>query len=148
MGGLQTVAIIALVLGVLVVVGVVVRRYLLTRSGSIDMCWRDRLTEDGSGWYLGAGKFHGGELKLYSSFSILLSPKRRLRRHDLSLGARRDPSGSERELLPANAVITRCQVAESSLELAMSADAATGLMAWLEAVPPSNHSTGRLRRTG
>jgi hypothetical protein len=147
MGGLLVIAIIAIAV-VLVAMAVMARRHLIGRSGSIDVCWRDRLTDDGSGWYLGAGKFDGGELHLYRSFSMLLAPSRRLRRLDLSLGARRKPRNSERELLPMNAVITRCQVAERPLELAMSADAVTGLMAWLEAVPPSDHSTGRLRRTG
>ena len=112
------------------------------------MCWRDRLRADGGSWYLGVGKFQGGELQLYRSFSIFPVPNRRLDRQTLSLGTRREAVGAEEELLPVGVVITRCQVGERLLELAMSPDAATGLMAWLEAVPPSDHSTGRLRRTG
>ncbi len=146
MGSVQTSALAVLILAVLVIVFVAARRYLLARSGAIDMCWRDHLQSDGSGWYLGLGKFDGGDLYLYRSFSVFPVPNRTLHRTELSLGARRSAIGAELELLPASAVISRCRVGAKQFELAMSADAATGLLAWLESVPPSNHSTGRLRR--
>jgi hypothetical protein len=148
MGSLQISAFAVLILAVLVIVFVAGRRYLLARSGAIDMCWRDHLQSDGHGWYLGLGKFDGADLYLYRSFSMLPVPNRKLHRTELSLGARRRPIGAEEELLPSRAVITRCQVGDRVFELAMSSDAATGLLAWLESIPPSNHSTGRLRRTG
>lgn len=110
------------------------------------MCWRDQMRSDGSGWYLGLGKFDGGDLSLYRSFSMLPVPSRTLHRTELNLGVRRSPAGSERDLLPDGAVINRCRVGTRQFELAMSSDAATGLLAWLESVPPSDHSTGRLKR--
>lgn len=148
MGSLQIVALAVLILAVLVIVYVAVRRQLLSRSGAVDMCWRDRLADDGAGWYLGVGKFDGADLYLYRSFSVLPLPNRRLHRADLSLGVRRPPVSAELDLLPAGAVISRCQAGNHEIELAMSADAVTGLSAWLESMPPSNRSTGRLRRTG
>lgn len=148
MGSLQIVALAVLILAVLVIVYVAVRRQLMSRSGAVDMCWRDRLSDDGAGWYLGVGTFDGADLFLYRSFSVLPLPNRRLHRADLTLGARRPPAASELDLLPAGAVVTRCQVGSHVFELAMSADAVTGLSAWLESMPPSNRSTGRLRRTG
>ena len=148
MGSLQISALAVLILAVLVIVFVAARRYLLARSGAIDMCWRDHLQSDGSGWYLGLGKFDGADLNLYRSFSVLPLPNRKLHRSELNLGSRRDPAGTEQELLPEGAVINRCRAGAKQFELAMSSDAATGLLAWLESMPPSNHSTGRLRRTG
>ncbi|WP_111765476.1 DUF2550 domain-containing protein [Nakamurella deserti] len=148
MGSLQIGALVVLILAVLVIVHVAVRRQLLSRSGAVDMCWRDRLADDGTGWYLGVGKFDGADLYLYRSFSVLPMPNRRLHRADLSLGPRRPPAPAEKDLLPGGAVISRCQAGNHEFELAMSADAVTGLSAWLESMPPSNRSTGRLRRTG
>ncbi len=148
MDSLQIGALVVLILAVLVIAYVAVRRQRLSRSGAVDMCWRDRLTDDGSGWYLGVGTFDGAELNLYRSFSVLPTPNRRLHRADLALGARRAPAPAEKDLLPGNAVISRCQAGDRTFELAMSADAVTGLSAWLESMPPSNRSTGRLRRTG
>jgi len=148
MGGIQTIGLVVLILCAVVVASVLLRRYLLARTGSIDMCWRDRLRADGGGWYVGSGKFHGAELQLWRSISVFPVPNRRLRREDLTLLSRRPPAGTERDLLPRGSVITRCEIAGRPVELAMSPDTATGLLAWLEAIPPSNHATGRLRRTG
>ncbi|MEO5835041.1 MAG: DUF2550 domain-containing protein [Nakamurella sp.] len=148
MDSLQIGALVVLILAVLVIAFVALRRQLLSRSGAVDMCWRDRLKPGGAGWYLGVGKFDGADLYLYRSFSILPIPNRRLHRGELSLGARRSPDPDEVDLLPAGAVISRCRTGQREFELAMSVDAATGLSAWLESIPPSNHSTGRLRRTG
>jgi hypothetical protein len=147
MDSLQIGALVGLVLVVLVVGFLVARRQVLARSG-VDMCWRDRLADDGTGWYLGVGRFNGADLCLYRSFSVLPVPNRRLHRGDLSLGVRRSPFPSEKDLLPGGAVVSRCQAGSHEFELAMSADAVTGLAAWLESMPPSNRSTGRLRRTG
>jgi hypothetical protein len=138
---------VAVVLLVLII-SVAARRYLLVRTGSIDLCWRDRLDADGQGWSLGFGKFDEKALLLYRSVSVLPVPARRLRRSELTLGARRAAYAVEQELLPKGSVIARCQLGDRPLELAMSPDAATGVMAWLEAVPPSNRATGRLRRSG
>lgn len=148
MDSLQIGALVVLILAVLVIAFVALRRLLLSRAGAVDMCWRDRLQSDGGGWYLGVGKFDGADLYLYRSFSILPMPNRRLNRAELSLGARRAPDAAEVDLLPADAVISRCSAGQREFELAMSVDAATGLSAWLESMPPSNRSTGRLRRTG
>lgn len=141
-------ALIVLVLAVLLIAAVAARRYWLARQGAIDMCWRDRLRADGRGWYLGLAKFDGADLHLYRSFSVLPLPNRTLHRAGLVLGDRRWPVGTETDLLPPGAVITRCTSGGIELELGMSADAANGLLSWLESVPPSNRSAGRLKRTG
>jgi hypothetical protein len=41
--------------------------------------------------------------------------------------------------LLAGAVIVECGVAGHPLELAMSPDAMTGFLSWLEAAPPGRH---------
>lgn len=139
---------ILLVIALVLIVLVVIRRRVLSRSGAIDISWRDRFDPDGGGWYLGLARFEGEHLLLYRWFSPFPIANRKLRRQELTLGARRGPVGEETELLPIGATIARCSHADRELELALSPDAVTGLLAWLEAVPPSDHSTGRLRRTG
>ncbi len=150
--GWQISALALLIVAVLMIASVAGRRYLLARQGAIDLCWRDQLTPDGRGWYLGLAKFDGPDLHLYRSFSLLPLPNRTLHRTEMTLGTRRWPIGTETDLLPQGAMITRCTVGpadrKTQLELGMSAEAGTGLRSWLESVPPSNRSTGRLKHTG
>jgi len=130
-----------------VVVAIAVRRRVLSRSGGVDVCWRRRLTTDGRGWSFGQGQYRGGELVLYRSFSPLPISSRVLRRDRLLLGSRRNPVGTEPDLLPLGSVILRCTDAGNPLELAMSDEAATGLRSWLESVPPeTGHLHGRPHR--
>jgi Protein of unknown function (DUF2550) len=128
---------IALIVAICVIA---VRRSMLARSGGIDMCWRTDLTPGGRGWVLGQGRFHGSDLRLYRSFSPLPIASRVLDREDLALGDRRDPLGTEPDLLPPDAVIVRCTDAGRPLELALAQQALTGLKSWLESLPPATGS--------
>ncbi|SCD76803.1 Protein of unknown function [Streptomyces sp. DvalAA-14] len=49
---------------------------------------------------------------------------------------RRAPQGSEELALLSDAVVLSCAHRGTRLELAMSDDALTGFLAWLEAAPP------------
>jgi len=49
---------------------------------------------------------------------------------------RRTPEGQEELALLSGAVVLSCLHAGVPLELAMSEDALTGFLAWLEAAPP------------
>ena len=132
----QAIGLAILVVVVLAIVVIAVRRSALSRSGAIDICWRRELTPDGRGWALGQGRFHGDEFLLYRSFSPLPGAARKLHRETLVLGDRRQPLGTEPDLLPVNAVIRRCTDGGAAFELALSEEALTGLRSWLESQPP------------
>jgi hypothetical protein len=136
---------IALVLAIVVIA---VRRSVLARSGGIDVCWRRKLRPDGRGWVLGQGRFHGDEFLLYRSFSPLPGAARTLHRESLVLGERRQPVGTEPDLLPVNAVIRRCTDGGLAFELALSEEALTGLRSWLESQPPGARPTPGLFHRG
>lgn len=132
---------------VLAVVVIAVRRSVLTRSGSVDVSWRFDLTPGGRGWVLGQARFRDNEFLLYRSLSPLPGPARRLRRELLALGSRREPEGTEPDLLPAGSVIVRCTHGRRPLEIAVGESTLTGLRSWLESVPPGvNPGGGRQTR--
>ncbi len=132
----ETIGLVLLVAVVLAIVVIAVRRSLLNRSGGIDVCWRPDLSVAGRGWILGQGRYSGGELDLYRSFSPLPVVSRTLRRGTLAVGQSRAPEGAEPDLLPMDAVIVRCTDGGPPFELAMSSDALTGLRSWIESRPP------------
>lgn len=124
-----------LVAVVLLIAVVAVRRSLLSRSGGFDVSWRTELRASGAGWILGQGRYSGDVLMLFRAFSLLPLAARSLRRQSVVLGSRRDPVGTEPDLLPPSSIIIRCIDAGADLELAMSEDAITGLQSWLESAP-------------
>nr|WP_275889221.1 DUF2550 domain-containing protein [Nakamurella flavida] len=137
-----------LALVVLVIVMVTVRRSRLARSGAVSVSWRFDVSRAGHGWVLGQGRFDGPNLLLYRSFSPLPMPARRLSRERLTLGERRCPAGTEADLLPVGSVIITCTDGGTPFELAVSEQVSTGVLSWLESLPPSSpaHRRGSLRR--
>ncbi len=132
----------------LAVIAIAVRRFLLTRSGGVDLCWRRPVTTDGRGWTFGQGRYREGQLILYRSFSPLPVSSKVLRRDRLRLGDRRALIGTEPDLLPVGSVILRCTDGRSPIELALSEEAVTGLRSWLESVPPATGSLHNRHRSG
>jgi hypothetical protein len=59
-----------------------------------------------------------------------------LERSAIEVAGRRAPEGEEELALLSEAVILTCLHRGVRLELAMSDDALTGFLAWLEAAPP------------
>jgi Protein of unknown function (DUF2550) len=125
---------------VLVLVGLVVlalRRRVLTRSGgTFDCSLRVRSGGHGKGWALGIGRYAGDSLEWYRVFSYAARPREVLPRRDLEILDRRPPVGPEVFSLLAGAVVVKCRHGESFVEFAMSPDALTGFLAWLESAPP------------
>lgn len=143
------IAVLALVLAlVLLIAAIAVRRSLLTRSGGVDVCWRNRIGPDGNGWTFGQGRYRDNELTLYRSFSPLPIASRKLLRNRLTLGARRSLAGTEPDLLPVGSVVLRCTDGRTPIELALAEEAATGLRSWLESVPPATGSLHNRHRSG
>lgn len=126
---------VVLLLGGLIVLAL--RRRFLSRSGgTFDCSLRLRPSGYGKGWALGIGRYAGDYLEWYRVFSYATRPRRAFARRDLEILERRAPVGPEVFSLLAGAVIVKCRHDTGFVEFAMSADALTGFLAWLESAPP------------
>jgi hypothetical protein len=132
------------VLVALVVVGLFVfglRRRLIQRSGGTFDCslrWDAPETGDagGKGWSYGVARYNGDRVEWFRVFSYAPRPRRVLGRASIEVAGRRLPEGEEELALLSDSVILACLHQGSRVELAMSEDALTGFLAWLEAAPP------------
>ncbi|WP_407640306.1 DUF2550 domain-containing protein [Actinacidiphila rubida] len=135
------------VLVALVVAGVLglflfgLRRRLIQRpGGTFDCSMRAAPAEDadpgGKGWVYGVARYSGDRVEWFRVFSYAPRPRRVLERPAIEVLGRREPQGSEELALLSDAVVLRCEHKGARLELAMSDDALTGFLAWLEAAPP------------
>ncbi|MEW2129663.1 DUF2550 domain-containing protein [Streptomyces sp. NPDC005435] len=129
---------------VLVLVGLFLfglRRRLIQRSGGTFDCslrWDVSTDPDtsGKGWSYGVARYNGDRIEWYRVFSYAIRPRRVLERSRIEVAGRRLPEGEEELALLSDAVILACVHQGTRLELAMSEDALTGFLAWLEAAPP------------
>ncbi|TXS38080.1 DUF2550 domain-containing protein [Streptomyces sp. OR43] len=131
--------IVALVLLGLFVFGL--RRRLIQRSGgTFDCSLRWDVPEEpdltGKGWVYGVARYSGDKVNWFRVFSYSPRPRRVLERASIEVVARRLPEGEEELALLSDAVVLGCLHRETRLELAMTEDALTGFLAWLEAAPP------------
>ncbi|GAA2399613.1 DUF2550 domain-containing protein [Streptomyces glaucosporus] len=132
-------AVLALVLLGLFVLGL--RRRLIQRSGgTFDCSLRWDAPEDaesgGKGWAYGVSRYSGDHVEWFRVFSYALRPRRLLEREAIEVLSRRTPQGEEELALLSDSVILACSHRGVRVELAMSEDALTGFLAWLEAAPP------------
>ncbi|MEU8587891.1 DUF2550 domain-containing protein [Streptomyces sp. NPDC048664] len=117
------------------------RRRLIQRSGgTFDCSLRWDVTESadagGKGWSYGVARYNGDRVEWYRVFSYAPRPRRQLERSAIEVSGRREAEGEEELALLSDAVILTCRHRGTRLELAMSEDALTGFLAWLEAAPP------------
>ncbi|MFD9326901.1 DUF2550 domain-containing protein [Streptomyces sp. NPDC060065] len=128
----------------LVVVGLFVfglRRRLIQRSGGTFDCslrWDvpEKTDTNGKGWGYGVARYNGDRIEWYRVFSYAPRPRRVLERSAIEVAGRRAAEGEEELALLSDAIILACLHRGTRLELAMSEDALTGFLAWLEAAPP------------
>ena len=132
------VAIAGLVLLAVVVLLVLLawHRVRQIRRGGVGVALRSRPDHDDSRWHLGIGHYHGEEFAWYRLTSLRSGPDTVVRRAGLTIVSRRDPAGSEAYAMPSGATVLRCRGQAGDLELAMSSDAVTGFLSWLESAPP------------
>ncbi|MDQ8702083.1 DUF2550 domain-containing protein [Streptomyces sp. LHD-70] len=129
---------------VLVLVGLFVfglRRRLIQRSGGTFDCslrWNAPEPGDtsGKGWSYGVARYNGDRIAWFRVFSYAPRPRRVLERSAIEVVDRRAPDGEEELALLSDAVVLGCTHDGTRIELAMSEDALTGFLAWLEAAPP------------
>lgn len=122
------------------------RRRLIQRpGGTFDCSLRLAPAEDaeaagalpgGKGWVYGVARYSGDRVEWFRVFSYAFRPRRILERPAIEVLGRRHPQGSEELALLSDAVVLCCAHRGDRLELAMSDDALTGFLAWLEAAPP------------
>ncbi|MFE1766334.1 DUF2550 domain-containing protein [Streptomyces angustmyceticus] len=128
---------------VLVLLGLFVfglRRRLIQRSGgTFDCSLRWHVPENetgGKGWIYGVARYNGDRVEWFRVFSYAPRPRRFLERSAVEVLERRTPQGEEELALLSDSIVLACRHRDTRLELAMSEDALTGFLAWLEAAPP------------
>ena len=130
------------VLVLLGLLGFGVRRRLIQRAGgTFDCSMRWAVPEPdaeptGKGWIYGVARYSGDHIEWFRVFSYAPRPRRLLERDAIEVVSRRRPRGEEELALLSDALVLVCRHGEHRLELAMSEDALTGFLAWLEAAPP------------
>ena len=112
------------------------RRWISRNGGTFEFSVRVRSGRAGRGWILGVGRYTGDDLEWFRIFSLGLGPRFTYRRSELEYVGRRDPAGAEAYSLYSGHVIVTCRTPTGPLEVAMSPNALTGFLAWLEAAPP------------
>ncbi|HVT69336.1 MAG TPA: DUF2550 domain-containing protein [Trebonia sp.] len=150
-GALTDAAWIFAAVGVLLVLAVIAlasRRYLLERSGGTVECAL-RSPAGSGGWRLGVLSYQRDSLHWYGALGLLLRPERVFHRRALSVVSRRRAGPSEAAALGADRLVAEVSVkppadasggpAGEHVELAMTEQAMTGFLAWLESSPPGSY---------
>jgi hypothetical protein len=143
-----------LALIVLAAVALAIRRFLLERGGGTIECGLRHPAGRGT-WRLGVISYQRDELAWYDTLGVLLRPEQVFHRRQLSILSRRASLPSEAATLgPGQVVVEICtrppaerldqdggpaESAEDHVELALTEQALTGFLAWLEASPPGSH---------
>ena len=130
-------------LAVLAVLALAGRRRVLARGGStfdLSVNRRPESTRDEGdprGWTLGIGRYNDSYLEWFRTFSFSPRPVLRFERGHVEVERRRRPVGSETYALHAGNTIVECTLDGGvPVQLALSPQALTGLLAWLESSPP------------
>ncbi|MFI5425551.1 DUF2550 domain-containing protein [Aeromicrobium sp. UC242_57] len=122
---------------ILLLGGLLFRRWWLARSGvTFEMSVNRSAGPHASGWLLGMAVYGETELAWFRAFSFSLRPRYRFIRGDVLIDGRREPVGNEVHAIHAGHLIVETQNASGVQQFAMSANALTGLLSWLESSPP------------
>jgi hypothetical protein len=122
-----------LLYGVLLVVR---RRWISRNGGTFELSVRVRSGRAGRGWLLGVARYTSDGLEWFRIFSLAPRPRFTYSRADLAFVGRRDPEGVEAFSLYSGHIVVTCRTPAGLVEVAMSPDALTGFLAWLESAPP------------
>lgn len=113
------------------------RRAWLARSGGIFSCELNLGDAQHPRWVLGLARYSGEHLEWFRAVSCRLRPQYAFRRSSTTArgaGSTKDPESLGQRVLQLEA---RSAGEPRVWELALDVDSATGLLAWLEAAPPS-----------
>jgi hypothetical protein len=139
---------VVLVLIILAAVALASRRYLLERSGGTVDCAL-RSPAGSAAWRLGVLSYQHDSLRWHGALGVLLRPEYVFHRRALSVISRRPADPPEAVSLGENRIVVEISTKASGddpepapdehVELAMTEQALTGFLAWLEASPPGSH---------
>ena len=101
------------------------RGFLVVRRGNVPC----RLKAGDRGWRAGGARYADGELHWIPLMGVRLRPRHAIARRGLVVSGRRE--------LDAGLIAIDCSGSTTGISLAMSEDALTGFLAWLESAPPS-----------
>lgn len=120
------------------------RRLWLARGATFDCSLRPASASprDGIRWTIGVARYEQSRIDWFRVFSPSLRPARTFERDLLEVTGHRAPAVPERHAVLPGATVVGARYGDDDLELAMSADAYTGLASWLEASPPGR--TGKV----
>jgi len=122
-----------------VLAALMVRRRRLTKDEpTFDMSVRTHPQREARGWTLGVARYRGDRLEWFRVFSLSMRPKRVFDRQAMQLMGRRAPSGAEEYALFSGHLVVDTCTDGREVEVALSQEAFTGLISWLEAAPPSD----------
>jgi hypothetical protein len=121
--------------------GIAIRRTLIERGGGSIECGLRRARD--RRWRLGLAAYRPDELRWYPVFGLRLRPGEAFARSTLSVVSRRPADPVETTSIGPGTVVVECDTGggpAGRVELALSEDALTGFLAWLEAAPPGRLS--------
>jgi hypothetical protein len=133
--------IIILVVALACATGIAVRRTIIEHGGGTVECGL-RLNRDRR-WRLGLAAYQPDELRWYPVFGLLLRPGEVFARRSLNVVSRRPVDPVETTSIGPDMVVVECDTGQGParrIELALTQDALTGFLAWLEAAPPASVS--------
>ena len=126
------IAIVALIAVIVVLTLIIARqRHMLRSAGAIPLAVRR-----GSRWLYGVARYDGEEFRWYRAVDLGPRPTRVLRRGQLQVLSRREPTSTELRSLPPTAVIVECRDPHGDITLALADGAFTGFVSWLESSAP------------
>jgi len=129
--------VLVLALTLLLMVGLLVRRRVLSRSGgTFDMSINRSAEATPKGWTLGLAVYRHTQLEWYRTFSLSMRPRYRFPRGDVRIEGRREAVGNEVYAIHDGHLIVGTENASGVRQFAMSVNALTGLLSWLESAPP------------
>ncbi len=121
--------------------GIAIRRTLIGRGGGSIECGLRRARD--RRWRLGLAAYQPDELRWYPVFGFRLRAGEVFARNTLSVVSRRPAEPAEMTSVGYSTVVVECDTGggpAGRVELALSEDALTGFLAWLEAAPPGRLS--------
>ena len=128
-----------LLLVFVIVAALASRRYLLERGGGTVECGL-RIPAQRGAWRLGVASYRGDELCWYGALDVRFRPEQVFHRRSLTVLSRRTSLSGEASVLgPEHIVVELSTSGADNVELAMTEEALTGFLAWLEASPPGSH---------
>jgi Protein of unknown function (DUF2550) len=129
-------AVLALI--VLAAAALASRRFLLERGGGTVECGLRSPAGSGT-WRLGVASYEGDDLGWYGALGVRFRPEQVFHRRSLRVLSRRPSLPSESSVLGPEHTVVELDSDAGRVELAMTAEALTGFLSWLEASPPGSH---------